>query len=90
MAGASLMIIDEPSLGLAPIVIDEVYTAIVAMKAAGTSVLLVEEIPNELLRWPIISILLTTGRSLGRAPRRSCLAAKRYCTRTWECKPVGQ
>lgn len=46
MAGAALMLIDEPSLGLAPIVIDQVYAAIVKMKSRNISVLLVEENPE--------------------------------------------
>ncbi|MGE4248401.1 MAG: ABC transporter ATP-binding protein [Parvibaculaceae bacterium] len=46
MAGAPVMLIDEPSLGLAPIVIDQVYGAIQAMKSRDISVLLVEENPE--------------------------------------------
>lgn len=38
-----LLIIDEPSLGLAPIVIDAVYEVIRQIATAGTSLLLVEE-----------------------------------------------
>ena len=45
MMGADLMLIDEPSLGLAPIVIEQIYEVIAALKAAGRSVLLVEENP---------------------------------------------
>ncbi len=46
MADAKLMLIDEPSLGLAPLIIDQVYEAIGAMRAAGKSILLVEENPE--------------------------------------------
>jgi branched-chain amino acid transport system ATP-binding protein len=46
MAGATLLLIDEPSLGLAPIVIDQIYEAIVEMKKQGLSILLVEENPE--------------------------------------------
>lgn len=46
MASADLIMIDEPSLGLAPIVIDQVYDAIREIRAAGVSVLLVEENPE--------------------------------------------
>jgi len=38
-----IMLIDEPSLGLAPVAIDAVYAAIADLKAAGTTILLVEE-----------------------------------------------
>ncbi|MBK5567091.1 ABC transporter ATP-binding protein [Ensifer sp. SSB1] len=46
MAAADLIMIDEPSLGLAPLVIDQVYAAINEIRAAGVSVLLVEENPE--------------------------------------------
>lgn len=46
MSGASLLMIDEPSLGLAPIVIDQIYDAIIELKRQGLSILLVEENPE--------------------------------------------
>tara|TARA_B100002003_G_scaffold179728_1_gene167731 strand:- start:195 stop:647 length:453 start_codon:yes stop_codon:yes gene_type:complete len=38
-----LLIADEPSLGLAPIIIDEVYQSLRAIREAGTAVLIVEQ-----------------------------------------------
>jgi branched-chain amino acid transport system ATP-binding protein len=46
MAGASLLMVDEPSLGLAPIVIDQIYEALVELKKQGLSIILVEENPE--------------------------------------------
>jgi branched-chain amino acid transport system ATP-binding protein len=43
MAGAELLMLDEPSLGLAPIVIDQVYEVILDLRRTGHSILLVEE-----------------------------------------------
>jgi branched-chain amino acid transport system ATP-binding protein len=43
MRPARLMLIDEPSLGLAPVAIDTVYGAIAGLKATSTTILLVEE-----------------------------------------------
>jgi branched-chain amino acid transport system ATP-binding protein len=43
MRDARLLLIDEPSLGLAPVVIDTVYETISAIAGGNTSVLLVEE-----------------------------------------------
>ncbi|SMF55761.1 amino acid/amide ABC transporter ATP-binding protein 2, HAAT family [Tistlia consotensis] len=43
MAGGRLLMLDEPSLGLAPIVIDQIYEAIATLRASGRSVLIVEE-----------------------------------------------
>jgi branched-chain amino acid transport system ATP-binding protein len=43
MARAELLMIDEPSLGLAPVLVDEVYDRISRIAASGVTVLLVEE-----------------------------------------------
>ena len=43
MADATLLMVDEPSLGLAPVVIDELYDRIAEIKASGLPILLVEE-----------------------------------------------
>lgn len=43
MAHPKLLMLDEPSLGLAPVVTDTVYEAIKDLKKGGTSVLLVEQ-----------------------------------------------
>lgn len=43
MADAVVLMIDEPSLGLAPVLVDEVYAQIARIHAAGQTILLVEE-----------------------------------------------
>ncbi len=43
MADARLLLLDEPSLGLAPIIIDQIYEVISALRASGRTILLVEE-----------------------------------------------
>ena len=43
MRPSRIMLIDEPSLGLAPVAIDTVYGAIAELKASSTTLLLVEE-----------------------------------------------
>jgi len=45
MSGGRLLMLDEPSLGLAPIVIDQIYEVIASLKASGRTILLVEENP---------------------------------------------
>jgi branched-chain amino acid transport system ATP-binding protein len=45
MAGGRILMLDEPSLGLAPIIIDQIYELIAGLKAKGHSILLVEENP---------------------------------------------
>jgi branched-chain amino acid transport system ATP-binding protein len=43
MAGGSLLMLDEPSLGLAPIVIDQIYAVISALRQSGRTIVIVEE-----------------------------------------------
>jgi branched-chain amino acid transport system ATP-binding protein len=43
MARPQLLLLDEPSLGLAPVIVDEVFRAIDAVAATGVGVLLVEQ-----------------------------------------------
>lgn len=43
MSAPKLLLLDEPSHGLAPIVVDEVHAAIEAINATGVAVLLVEQ-----------------------------------------------
>lgn len=43
LSGGRILMLDEPSLGLAPIVIDQIYDIIRDLKAQGRTILLVEE-----------------------------------------------
>lgn len=43
MTGGRVLMLDEPSLGLAPIIIDQIYAAIDRLRASGRTILLVEE-----------------------------------------------
>lgn len=43
MTGGKILMIDEPSLGLAPLVIEQIYQVITDLKTSGRTILLVEE-----------------------------------------------
>ncbi|HOT83560.1 MAG TPA: ATP-binding cassette domain-containing protein, partial [Candidatus Defluviicoccus seviourii] len=43
MAKPRLLLLDEPSMGLSPILVDEVFETIVRLAAAGTTVFVVEQ-----------------------------------------------
>jgi branched-chain amino acid transport system ATP-binding protein len=76
MAGASLMLIDEPSLGLAPIVIDQVYSAISMMRCNNVSVLLVEENPERAASVAEHVYLLDRGKIAWSGNSNELLASK--------------
>jgi branched-chain amino acid transport system ATP-binding protein len=50
MAKPSLMLLDEPSLGLAPKLVAEMFRLIRAINAAGVTILLVEQNARQALR----------------------------------------
>ncbi len=43
MANPDLLVLDEPSEGLAPVIVDELADTLVRLSAAGTSILLIEQ-----------------------------------------------
>ncbi len=74
MAAPSLLLLDEPSLGLAPVVVDEVFEVIRAINAAGMSVLLVEQNVQRALELASRGYLLSEGRIVLEGPSTALLA----------------
>ena len=68
MARPKLLLLDEPSLGLAPVVVDEVFEAIAAINAQGVSVLLVEQDVERALAASGRAYLLSEGRVVTAGP----------------------
>ncbi len=61
MSRPKLLLLDEPSLGLAPIVCQTIFSTIDAIKNAGTTVLLVEQNANAALKHSDRAYVLETG-----------------------------
>ncbi len=61
MSGPELLMLDEPSLGLAPLILMNIMDALVRIKQNGTSILLVEQNAAESLRIADYGYVLETG-----------------------------
>jgi len=62
MSGGHTLLVDEPSLGLAPIVIDQIYQVLTELKDEGRSILLVEENASRVADEADMVYLLDDGR----------------------------
>jgi branched-chain amino acid transport system ATP-binding protein len=62
MSRPRLLLLDEPSLGLAPLVVHTIFQAIDAIRAEGTTILLVEQNANAALQHSDRAYVLETGR----------------------------
>jgi branched-chain amino acid transport system ATP-binding protein len=62
MARPRLLLLDEPSLGLAPILVKEIFRVINEIRAAGTTVLVVEQNAHMALNIADRAYVLETGR----------------------------
>jgi branched-chain amino acid transport system ATP-binding protein len=61
MAKPRLLMLDEPSLGLAPLIVRDIFGIIAALKAAGVSILLVEQNARAALAIADYGYVLETG-----------------------------
>jgi len=61
MAGPQLLMLDEPSLGLAPLVVREVFRTIEQLRASGVSILLIEQNARAALEVSDYGYVLETG-----------------------------
>ncbi len=62
MAGPRLLLLDEPSLGLAPIIVSHIMKIIREINASGTTVLLVEQNAKAALRLAHRAYVMETGK----------------------------
>jgi branched-chain amino acid transport system ATP-binding protein len=62
MADPTLLLLDEPSMGLAPILVDRIYETVAEINRQGTTILLVEQNANYALEVSTRGYVLETGK----------------------------
>ena len=61
MANPKLLLLDEPSMGLAPVLVDSIFDTIKQLHASGTTILLVEQNARMALQAAVRGYVLQTG-----------------------------
>ncbi len=82
MARPDLLMLDEPSLGLAPLIVREVFRVVTALRARGGAVLLVEQNARAALGVADYGYVLETGRVVLEGPA-AALAGDRRVVETY-------
>ncbi len=73
MAKPSLVMMDEPSTGLAPLIVKEIFQVIVRLREEGNTVLLVEQNANAALSIADRGYVLETGKFILQGPATDLL-----------------
>lgn len=72
-----VLLLDEPSMGLAPKIVDEVFAVIKAIRSTGTTVVLVEQNARRALAAADFGYVLETGEITHSGPAAQLLADER-------------
>jgi branched-chain amino acid transport system ATP-binding protein len=74
MARPRVLLLDEPSMGLAPMMISQIFSIIAEINAAGTTILLVEQNAAQALSRSDRAYILETGNVTREGPAEELLA----------------
>jgi len=77
MSRPRLLLLDEPSLGLAPLVVHTIFEAITDISSKGTTILLVEQNANAALKHSDRAYVLETGQIVMEGPSKELAADPR-------------
>ena len=62
MADPKLLMLDEPSLGLAPIIFEQIFDTLIELKKTGTTIFLVEQNANAALHISDYAYIIEVGK----------------------------
>ncbi|HOX17698.1 MAG TPA: ABC transporter ATP-binding protein [Spirochaetales bacterium] len=74
VTGGDLLLLDEPSMGLAPVLVDEIFDKIQALNKLGTTILLVEQNAAEALDIADFAYVLEVGYTTISGPAKEVAA----------------
>lgn len=73
MSSPKLLMLDEPSLGIAPIIVEQIFNLIIEIKKAGVSILMVEQNASKALNTADFGYVLELGNLQKSGPSISLL-----------------
>jgi branched-chain amino acid transport system ATP-binding protein len=73
MSRPRILLLDEPSLGLAPILVDQIFEIIQDINREGTTILLIEQNATKALAVANRGYVLETGRIVMQGPTKTLL-----------------
>jgi len=77
MSAPKLLLLDEPTLGLAPLVVADIFAIIREINSAGTTILLVEQNVKQAMKVSSYTYVLETGKIALSGPSRELLQEPR-------------
>jgi len=77
VTGGDILLLDEPSMGLAPVLVDEIFDKIVQINKRGTTILLVEQNATEALEIADFAYVLEVGYTTISGPAKEIAADPR-------------
>ncbi len=77
VAQPEVLLVDEPSIGLAPVVVDEVFAALERLREAGKTIVLVEQLVERALALADHAYVLRSGRVTASGTGAELLASPR-------------
>jgi branched-chain amino acid transport system ATP-binding protein len=75
MAQPKLLLLDEPSLGLAPVMVDRIFELVVRLREGGTTILLVEQNASRALQIADRAYIMASGAIELQGPAAELLAS---------------
>lgn len=88
MSRPKMLLLDEPSMGLAPILVDEIFSIIRQVNKTGVTVLLVEQNATKALEIADYSYVLSTGKIVSSGEGGACSPMPASARPIWDNLPV--